>query len=77
MNVVKSSRVNISPKPSTAQPAKVNLYTEIPKIEVSLDDFEEYALDRLKVRRSRLSKQHTRRCGFHSNLCYHSFYARS
>jgi hypothetical protein len=32
-----------------AQPAKVNLYQEIPNLEVSLDDFEEFALDRLKV----------------------------
>ena len=28
----------------------INLYQEIPTIEVSLDDFEEFALDRLKVR---------------------------
>ena len=28
----------------------INLYQDIPTIEVSLDDFEEFALDRLKVR---------------------------
>lgn len=53
MNVVKSksARVNALPKgKAEAQGAKVNLYQEIPNIEVSLDDFEEFALDRLKVR---------------------------
>jgi hypothetical protein len=56
MNVVKSSRKGGLPK-STAADSKnignrdnINLYQEIPNIEVSLDDFEEYALDRLKVR---------------------------
>lgn len=51
MNVVKSksSRLTSLPKAET-QPAKFNLYQEIPNIEVSLDDFEEFALDRLKVR---------------------------
>lgn len=53
MNVVKSksSRANALPRvKSEVQPAKVNLYQEIPNLEVSLDDFEEFALDRLKVR---------------------------
>ena len=55
MNVVrtKSLRANVLPrgvKSEGVQPAKVNLYQEIPNVEVSLDDFEEFALDRLKVR---------------------------
>ncbi len=53
MNVVrsKSSLANELSKIKTqTQAAKVNLYQEIPNIEVSLDDFEEFALDRLKVR---------------------------
>lgn len=58
MNVVKSksSRANNAvPRrgggvKGEVMPAKVNLYQEIPNLEVSLDDFEEFALDRLKVR---------------------------
>lgn len=34
----------------SVEPSKVNLYQEIPNVEVSLDDFEEFALDRLKVK---------------------------
>ena len=56
MNVVKS-RSNNLPRPTTSldgQYAKaipnIDLYQEIPSVEVSLDDFEEFALDRLKVR---------------------------
>mmetsp|Transcript_20504 Transcript_20504/g.59414 ORF Transcript_20504/g.59414 Transcript_20504/m.59414 type:complete len:476 (+) Transcript_20504:64-1491(+) len=54
MNVVKSKSSRSSSLPrgvkSEVQVAsKVNLYQEIPNIEVSLDDFEEFALDRLKV----------------------------
>jgi hypothetical protein len=56
MNVVKSSRSVGLPKAANADSKKmgdrnhVNLYQEIPNIEVSLDDFEEFALDRLMVR---------------------------
>ena len=50
MNVVKPSRAVInSSLPKAAPSSKVNLYQEIPNLEVSLDDFEEFALDRLKV----------------------------
>jgi hypothetical protein len=58
MNVVKLSRSsNGLPRggteetgPSSAAAlSNINLYQEIPSMEVSLDDFEEYALDRLKV----------------------------
>jgi hypothetical protein len=52
MNVVrsKSSRSAALPRSKLeTQPARVNLYQEIPNFEVSLDDFEEFALDRLKV----------------------------
>jgi hypothetical protein len=56
MNVVKS-RSNNLPRATASvdvQFAKaipnINLYQEIPTMEVSLDDFEEFALDRLKVR---------------------------
>jgi hypothetical protein len=52
MNIVKKERASHLPKKQTlnassAQP--INLYQEIPNMEVSLDDFEEFALDRLKV----------------------------
>jgi hypothetical protein len=56
MNIVKSSRSGGLPKSAAADSNKIdhsndiNLYQEIPNIEVSLDDFEEFALDRLKVR---------------------------
>ena len=57
MNVVKSSRNITLPRgtvagernASVAASTNINLYQEIPKIEVSLDDFEEFAIDRLKV----------------------------
>ena len=52
MNVVRSSRSSAIPKTKVGRAApasKVNLYQEFPKMEVSLDDFEEFALDRLKV----------------------------
>lgn len=57
MNVVKKER-NSSNSSGLANKAKqglsksqpINLYQEIPTLEVSLDDFEEFALDRLKVR---------------------------
>lgn len=52
MNVVKSKSFQINDLPrgkSQTQVAKLNLYHDIPNIEVSLDDFEEFALDRLKV----------------------------
>ena len=56
MNVVKS-RSNNLPRPTTSLDGQYNvkattnidLYQEIPNMEVSLDDFEEFALDRLKV----------------------------
>lgn len=55
MNVVKS-RSNNLPRATASVDAQhmkaipnINLYQEIPTIEVSLDDFEEFALDRLKV----------------------------
>lgn len=52
MNIVKKERASNLPKKQalnsgSAQP--INLYQEIPNMEVSLDDFEEFALDRLKV----------------------------
>jgi hypothetical protein len=58
MNVVKSSRNSSSSLPKgsttvvdeTTTTNNINLYQNIPNIEVSLDDFEEFALDRLKVR---------------------------
>jgi hypothetical protein len=57
MNVVKSASSRALPKAvtssNTAVKVKVNLYQEIPNLEVSLDDFEEFALDRLKVREDR------------------------
>jgi hypothetical protein len=52
MNVVKSKsfQTNDLPRGKGQTPAtKLNLYNDIPNIEVSLDDFEEFALDRLKV----------------------------
>jgi hypothetical protein len=53
MNIVKSSRSSGLPKAadgkSSSVSTNINLYQEIPNIEVSLDDFEEFALDRLKV----------------------------
>lgn len=55
MNVIKSKSFQTSDLPkgkSQSQANKLNLYHDIPNVEVSLDDFEEYALDRLKVRRS-------------------------
>jgi hypothetical protein len=61
MNIVKSSRSSSSrlPKGSTTvvdettTTTNINLYQDIPNIEVSLDDFEEFALDRLKVRETK------------------------
>jgi hypothetical protein len=55
MNVVKSASSRALPKAvtSSSTAVKVNLYQEIPNLEVSLDDFEEFALDRLKVREDR------------------------
>ena len=53
MNVVKSKSFQTNDLPrgkSQTQAVKLNLYHDIPNIEVSLDDFEEFALDRLKVR---------------------------
>jgi hypothetical protein len=61
MNVVKSSRSSSSQllKAGGGAPSNhnerstdniINLYQEIPNVEVSLDDFEEFALERLKVR---------------------------
>ena len=56
MNVVKSRSINLPRAKSSldGQYVKsvpnINLYQEIPTVEVSLDDFEEFALDRLKVR---------------------------
>jgi hypothetical protein len=35
---------------NTSSNQNINLYQDIPTLEVSLDDFEEFALDRLKVR---------------------------
>ncbi|KAG7368078.1 DNA primase, large subunit [Nitzschia inconspicua] len=56
MNIFKSSRSSSVPKSvaaldsqNSAGNTNINLYQEIPNIEVSLDDFEEFALDRLKV----------------------------
>ena len=52
MNVVRSSRSSALPKTKVggAAPAsKINLYQEFPKMEVSLDDFEEFGLHRLQV----------------------------
>ena len=50
MNVVRSrsETKNLLPKAEEVA-CKVNLYQDVPNIEVSLDDFEEFALDRLKV----------------------------
>lgn len=55
MNVVKSRSSNL-PRPTASLDGQhvksipnINLYQEIPTVEVSLDDFEEFALDRLKV----------------------------
>jgi hypothetical protein len=59
MNVVrsKSSRSASLPRVKVEnQPTTVNLYQEIPNFEVSLDDFEEFALDRLKVGHALLRK---------------------
>lgn len=56
MNVVRSSRSATLPKggrlsaSSASKKVTLNLYQDFPKMEVSLDDFEEFALDRLKVR---------------------------
>ena len=53
MNVVKKERSNnsgaIATKTYKQGSEPINLYQEIPTLEVSLDDFEEFALDRLKV----------------------------
>ena len=53
MNIVKSRTSGNLPKKEGAVSAgsqPISLYQEIPNMEVSLDDFEEFALDRLKVR---------------------------
>ena len=57
MNVVRA-RSNNLPRASASLDGQnvkatpnINLYQEIPTVEVSLDDFEEFALDRLKVRK--------------------------
>ena len=76
MNVVKSSRSsNGLPRggteetgPSSAAAlSNINLYQDIPSMEVSLDDFEEYALDRLKVS-SIISSSETSRYAYIINL---------
>lgn len=61
MNVVKS-RSNNLPRATASLDGQnvkaapnINLYQEIPTVEVSLDDFEEFALDRLKVRKMLVS----------------------
>ena len=56
MNVVKNPRVqSIKDVSKPTKAVKLNLYQEIPNLEVSLDDFEEFALDRQKVcRKSRI-----------------------
>lgn len=52
MNVVQSTSVtSASPKAELRGPSTVNLYGESPHIEITLDDFEVYALKRLKVLR--------------------------
>lgn len=56
MNVVKSRSSNLHRATATVDGQNVyaitciNLYQDIPTIEVSLDDFEDFALDRLKVK---------------------------
>ena len=75
MNVVKSSRNSSSSLPkggsttvvdeaSSSNNNNINLYQDIPNIEVSLDDFEEFALDRLKVRNKKalMHKLHSCMC---------------
>jgi hypothetical protein len=55
MNVVKSSSQSESISKgisSKSQAQKINLYQDFPKGECSIDDFEEYALMRLKVSRA-------------------------
>ena len=56
MNVVRKSTPKSPKSPglsgrinSGSHATKLNLYQTIPKMEVSLDEFEEYALARLKV----------------------------
>eukprot|EP00934_Nitzschia_sp_Nitz4_P004880 Nitzschia sp. Nitz4//scaffold69_size99277//1695//3221//NITZ4_004614-RA/size99277-augustus-gene-0.7-mRNA-1//-1//CDS//3329556658//4870//frame0 len=50
MNVTgHTSRASKSSSKVESRAAPINLYQEIPNVEVSLDDFEEFALDRLKV----------------------------
>lgn len=53
MNVVKSSSHSESISKgivsSKSQAQKINLYQDFPRGECSIDDFEEYALMRLKV----------------------------
>lgn len=49
------SHVAVSPAPNNSTTAKsglvdVDMYSDIPSFELSLDEFEEYALARLKVR---------------------------
>ena len=44
-----NSNDNVGGENSSSSSNNINLYQDIPKVEVSLDDFEEFALDRLKV----------------------------
>jgi hypothetical protein len=57
MNSIKKKSVKDSDSASSGRitnaPTKINLYQNIPQVEVSLDEFEEYALARLKVRACR------------------------
>jgi len=68
MNVVRSKSYISSSLPKDKSENKattVNLYQEIPDFEVSLDDFEEYALDRLKVGHGSSSEEEK---GFHHSI---------
>jgi hypothetical protein len=62
MNVVRSaeeqklSLQRASAAAAVTQPLGINFYETIPNYELTLDDFEVYALKRLKVRNNELSR---------------------
>ena len=67
MNVVQTRPVRnrLSEEPRAAKQQAVDFYQDIPSFELSLDEFEEYALARLKVGYSCSEKEKDLRCVTH------------